>query len=90
MSARRRRRRRAAAAAGIYYAARRALAQNELDEYAAGVAGTDVGRRYRRAAIQAEQGVPPWRRWLIRHRILRELHYWTRMREIRPERVRRG
>jgi hypothetical protein len=66
------------AAAG-YEEAFRALCQNAIDEYAAGIdAETDEYLRVNLAIPGARRGVPHWRRWLIDRRVISELDYWAR------------
>lgn len=69
------------AAVERYAEARRALDENSIAEYMAGIDyETGTFRRLNRDVWEAEPGVPWWHRWLIDHRILRELDYWQRMR----------
>jgi hypothetical protein len=64
-----------------YTAARRALNENSIDEYRAGVTWeTRAFLLLNREVAEAERDVSWWRRWLIDRRILRELDYWNRMR----------
>jgi hypothetical protein len=57
----------------------RALCQNCIEEYAAGVTGeTPESGPLNDAVIDAKRDVPRWRRALISRRILRELDYWNR------------
>jgi hypothetical protein len=65
-----------------YTNARRALCENSIADYTAGIGyETPEFLRLNRAVSEAEAAVPWWRRWLIDRRILRELGYWERMRE---------
>lgn len=62
-----------------YERAFRALCQNAIDEYAAGIeTETSEYNRVNSAAADAKYGVPRWRRWLINRRVIRELDYWVR------------
>lgn len=57
----------------------RALCQNYIDEYAAGIDyETDEYLRVNRAIPEARRGVSWWRRILIDRRVIRELDYWAR------------
>ncbi len=63
-----------------YTRARRALAENSIEEYAAGVdRETPEFLRLNREVFAAEQEVGWWRRVLIDRRVLRDLRYWDRM-----------
>lgn len=61
-----------------YEQAFRALCQNAIDEYAAGIDyETDEYLRVNRAIPEARRGVPQWRRILIDRRVIGELDYWA-------------
>lgn len=62
-----------------YAQALRALCENSIEEYAAGVTGeTAESTRLNSAVIDAKRGVPPVARWLVQRRVVRELDYWNR------------
>jgi hypothetical protein len=74
---------RRAAAAYRYARARLVLDRLSLEEYAAGIdTETPAFLAANRAVIDAEAGVPWWRRAVIGHRVLAHLGYWERMDEI--------
>lgn len=62
-----------------YEQAFRALCQNAIDEYAAGI-DEETGEylRVNLAVYEARRGVSLWRRVLIDRRVIRELDYWAR------------
>lgn len=63
-----------------YARTHRALDENSIREYAAGVEGeTAEFLRLNDEAYEAARGVPQWLQWLIDRRITRELDYWPRM-----------
>ena len=77
---------RQAAAIRRYTAARRALDENSLAEYAAGVTGeTPDFLAANREAHEAGRALSAWRRRRIAARVARELDYWSRMRQIRRQ-----
>jgi hypothetical protein len=54
------------------------MCELSMKEYAAGVIGeTTESGPLNDAVIDAERGVPAWRRWLVQRRIVRELDYWN-------------
>jgi hypothetical protein len=68
------------AAVERYMKARRALDENAIRDYHAGIDWeTPEFLRLNRAVFEAGRGVPWWRRWLIDRRVERELDYWNRM-----------
>ena len=70
--------RRTSLAAERYEQAFRALCQNSIEEYAAGIHyETDEYLRVNDAIYEAERGVPWWRRILIDRRVIRKLDYWN-------------
>jgi hypothetical protein len=72
-------RRRRRAAIDRYTAAERALCENAITEYAAGIDDeTPEFGRVNREVHAAKRDVPAWRRALIDRRIIRDLDYWTR------------
>ena len=62
-----------------YAASRRALFENAIADYAAGINyETPEFLRLDDEAAEAERGVPRWLCVLIDRRIVRELDYWNR------------
>lgn len=69
----------AVTAAAGYERAFRALCENAIEEYDAGVTEETPGStRLNSAVIDAKRRVPRWRRWFVQRRVVRELDYWNR------------
>jgi hypothetical protein len=62
-----------------YAAAYRAMCENSIAEYAAGIGyETPESGTLNRAVLETGRGVPAWRRARIARRIIAELDYWNR------------